>query len=188
MAKRVWRKFLGLDVGEKRIGMSLASEELVIAIPYGFLDVNNMESAKAIGKILTVVLSEEIDIIVVGRPRNNEGLLTAQTVVVEQFIKDLKSALKDLGKKKGRKLKGFVEELEIKYSESDLLSFQEADMTLPLMACRPQAWPCCGLVHTCLAGKSAATVYCYQNVALMQTTKTHPKNHGDIAESRFRPT
>ncbi len=127
MAKRVWRKFLGLDVGEKRIGMSLASEELVIAIPYGFLDVNNMESAKAIGKILTVVLSEEIDIIVVGRPRNNEGLLTAQTVVVEQFIKDLKSALKDLGKKKGRKLKGFVEELEIKYSESDLLSFQEAD-------------------------------------------------------------
>ena len=59
------KKYLGIDWGEKRIGLALAEEEMKLATP--FKTVANM------AELLAVVVEEKIDIIVVGSPRKMNG-------------------------------------------------------------------------------------------------------------------
>lgn len=78
--------FLALDVGEKRIGVALADDQVRIAIAYDTLDVDGSE----IQQIADLVTKESIDTIVVGYPRNQSGETTQQTAYVEQFAAKLK--------------------------------------------------------------------------------------------------
>lgn len=82
---------VGLDVGEKRIGVSVADSGIRIAVPFSTIEVDGNE----IASITEVVLKENADIIVVGYPRNQSGEATAQTNYVEKFTEQLE----DLGKK-----------------------------------------------------------------------------------------
>lgn len=77
---------VGLDVGEKRIGVSVADTGVRIAVPFQTIEVDGSE-VKAIAE---VVIREGADIIVVGYPRNQQGEPTAQTRFVEQFAEQLK--------------------------------------------------------------------------------------------------
>lgn len=59
------KKYLGIDWGEKRIGLALADEETCIALP--FKTVSNLT------ELLTVIAEEEIDEIVLGSPKKMSG-------------------------------------------------------------------------------------------------------------------
>lgn len=78
----VSRHLLALDVGEKRIGVALADTSVRIAVPYDTIEVDGTE----VVSIIELIERESIDIVVVGYPRNQMGLATAQTAKVKQFM------------------------------------------------------------------------------------------------------
>jgi len=59
------KKYLGIDWGEKRIGLALADEETCLALP--FKTVGNMN------ELLDVIEEEEIDVIVNGTQKKMSG-------------------------------------------------------------------------------------------------------------------
>lgn len=74
-------KLLGLDVGTARIGVAIGDMGVRIAVPHDVIDVDGTEVAK----IAEHVITNDIDTIVVGYPRNQSGEATQQTAVVEAF-------------------------------------------------------------------------------------------------------
>jgi len=79
------KTYVGLDVGEKRIGVAVADDMVKIAIAYETVETDGNE-IKAIAEI---VLRQGAQTIVVGYPRNQSGEATAQTAYVETFAKQL---------------------------------------------------------------------------------------------------
>jgi putative Holliday junction resolvase len=76
---------MGLDVGEKRIGVAIANAEGLVAIPFAVLDrVGEEADLKAI-----LALAEEHGVkrIVVGLPRSMDGSIGKQADVVLAFCK-----------------------------------------------------------------------------------------------------
>lgn len=80
------QSYLALDVGEKRIGVAVASGSVKIAVPYDTIDVDGSE----VERIAELIVSERTDVVVVGYPRNQSGEATAQTTYVEEFAEKLK--------------------------------------------------------------------------------------------------
>lgn len=83
-------KLLALDVGTKRIGVAAAESTLPIAVPLETIEVDGDEVAK----IKKLVADRSIDMIVVGYPRNQSGEPTAQTGIVEDFVRSLADSAK----------------------------------------------------------------------------------------------
>jgi len=81
-------KLIGLDVGEKRIGVAIGSNDIRIASPFETIDVDGNE----IAKIEDIIKKEDVSVIVIGYPRNQSGETTKQT----QFVKDFSEKLKFL--------------------------------------------------------------------------------------------
>ncbi|MGK2896425.1 MAG: Holliday junction resolvase RuvX [Candidatus Saccharimonadales bacterium] len=81
------RAFVALDIGEVRIGVAVADDDIRIAIPFETVEVATGEELAAIGRIL---LAESADVVIVGYPRNQSGDPTAQTALVEAFVGRLK--------------------------------------------------------------------------------------------------
>ena len=79
------KNILGLDVGEKRIGVALADSAVKIAVPLDTIEVDGSE----VQNIASLVVGEKINTIVVGYPRNQAGLATSQTIYVEKFAEQL---------------------------------------------------------------------------------------------------
>ena len=76
---------IGLDVGEKRIGVSVADTGVRIAVPFMTIEVDGDE----IQTIAEVVSKEGADVLVLGYPRNQSGEATTQTDYVEKFAERL---------------------------------------------------------------------------------------------------
>lgn len=76
---------VGLDVGKKRIGVSVADTGIRIAVPFVTVEVDGNE----IQAIAEIVIKERAEVIVVGYPRNQQGEATAQTDYVEKFTERL---------------------------------------------------------------------------------------------------
>ena len=77
------KQLLGLDVGAARIGVALGDTGVRIAIPHGFIEVDGKE----VESIAHIAIMNNIDVIVVGYPRNQSGEATQQTASVEAFAK-----------------------------------------------------------------------------------------------------
>jgi len=86
------RTLIGLDVGEKRIGVAVADLSVRIAVPFTTIEVDGSEIA-SIGE---VILKEGADVVVVGYPRNQQGEATAQTKYVEAFVERLRDFDKEI--------------------------------------------------------------------------------------------
>lgn len=80
-------KLMALDVGTKRVGVALADSAIRIAIPFVTVDVND-DVDFAVKQIIEMISKEEIDILVVGLPRNQSGEETAQTAYTKEFVKN----------------------------------------------------------------------------------------------------
>lgn len=79
-------KYLGIDYGEKRIGLSYA-DELGVAVP---LDAAvEKDPAERLATIGRVINGRKIDAIVIGYPYNMDGSKGGKIVEVDTFIKKL---------------------------------------------------------------------------------------------------
>ena len=77
-------KILGLDYGEKRIGLAISDETLTLARELTIL------SPKEIWKHLSlIILEHEVTKIVLGWPLNMSGEMTQKTREVESFKREL---------------------------------------------------------------------------------------------------
>lgn len=81
-------RHLGIDYGEKRIGLAVSDESGIIAFPLSVIQ-NNGER-KAIGEIARIVSEKTIEKIVVGMPLSMDGSKGIAADNVERFIEALK--------------------------------------------------------------------------------------------------
>ena len=84
-------RILGLDVGEKRIGVAKVDSDTRIAVPVGFVLVDGSEWQE-IAKLAEL---NNTSLFVLGLPRSNEGNETKQTLFVRQFAKNLLEKIPD---------------------------------------------------------------------------------------------
>ena len=78
-------RIIGLDVGEKRIGVAKADSSTRIAIPVGFVLVDGTEWQE----IARIARMNGTDWFVLGLPRSNRGNETAQSLYVRNFARTL---------------------------------------------------------------------------------------------------
>ncbi len=93
---RIWSKVgdmraLGLDVGEKRIGVALSDIMGVLASPLTVIDASDKQDA--LHNIIELCISNEVERIVVGLPKSMDGSIGAQAQKVEAFCNSLAEAV-----------------------------------------------------------------------------------------------
>ena len=82
-------KIIGLDVGEKRIGVAKADSSTRIAVPIGTVVVDGTEWHA----IIRLAKQQNTQFFVVGLPRSNEGVETRQSLYARNFAKQLTEKL-----------------------------------------------------------------------------------------------
>lgn len=75
------KKYLGIDWGEKRIGLATADSEVRLALP--------LKTVAGLAEVLSAIKEEEIDIIVLGVPQKMSGE-TADNPAWLNFVEQLK--------------------------------------------------------------------------------------------------
>jgi putative Holliday junction resolvase len=79
------KKYLGVDWGEKRIGLALADGETKMATPF--------KVVKDVNEVAEAINAEKIDVVVLGKPwsiMNDPPLAEITNEKYNKFIKDLK--------------------------------------------------------------------------------------------------
>ncbi len=77
-------RMLGLDVGERRIGVALSDPEGILASP--LMVINRTRDKADIEAILGLVRQHEVTRVVVGLPRSMDGSIGQQAERVQNFI------------------------------------------------------------------------------------------------------
>lgn len=75
-------KYLGIDWGEKRIGLALAEEEVKIANPW--------KTVSTINEVLGAIKQEEIDVVVIGVPYKIHGRDKEVNADFQEFLQELR--------------------------------------------------------------------------------------------------
>jgi putative Holliday junction resolvase len=78
---------MGLDVGEKRVGVALSDSMGIIASPSTVLTVSDTDSVQ--DDILKLACEYDVECIVVGLPRSMDGNLGKQAEITQGFIEKL---------------------------------------------------------------------------------------------------
>ena len=86
-------RYLGIDNGEKRVGLALSDPLKIIATPFRTLLVHN--SNQVIRELDKIIDEQDVELIVVGNPLGMKGQQTAQTIRVIEFT----DKLRDIGYK-----------------------------------------------------------------------------------------
>lgn len=81
---------MGLDVGEKRIGIALSDEMGWTAQAHSVLTRTNLE--EDLQKIIDICKENEVTEIVVGLPKNMNGTLGPKAIEIQEFGDSLKKA------------------------------------------------------------------------------------------------
>lgn len=82
---------MGLDIGDKRIGVALSDPEDILASPLTTIIRN--EDSSAVEKIKEIADANEVNCIVIGLPYSLSGEKSSQTTTTLNFIDKLKSAI-----------------------------------------------------------------------------------------------
>ncbi len=80
---------LGLDVGERRIGVAVCDAEERVAVPLTIIDRKTEDAASRVAEIAR---AEGAEAVVVGLPLSLDGSIGPQARAVEAFARDLKGA------------------------------------------------------------------------------------------------
>ncbi len=86
-------RYMGLDIGRRRIGVAIAKDDLKIALPRGII--HYKKHKEAIERIKKIVENEKIGVIVYGLPLNLKGQEGISASAVRRFIENLKKGLSD---------------------------------------------------------------------------------------------
>ena len=78
---------LGLDIGDRRIGVAISDAEGILASPNTIITYN--DDKEAIDSIIEITKKQEIGQIVVGLPRALDGSLGVQAEKVQAFVQKL---------------------------------------------------------------------------------------------------
>lgn len=85
MAQVKYVNALGIDVGAKRIGLARVNAIAKMPEPLGtFLNDDTFPDA-----MIKLIAEHDADVIVVGLPRNMQGVETPQTEIVKLFVKEV---------------------------------------------------------------------------------------------------
>lgn len=79
------KNLICLDVGERRIGVAIADTAVRISVPYDTFEVDGTE----VRQVAELAVRNDVDTIVLGYPRNQQGEATGQSAFVEDFAKKL---------------------------------------------------------------------------------------------------
>ncbi|GAC1392379.1 MAG: Holliday junction resolvase RuvX [Candidatus Saccharimonadales bacterium] len=79
------KKYLAIDFGNARIGLAMTNS--IARMPSPFKTLQNSEHVK--DEIISIIKTENIDVLVVGLPRNLSGQDTHQTEIVRAFGTEL---------------------------------------------------------------------------------------------------
>jgi len=84
-------KILGIDYGERRIGLAASDDDGIIAFEIGIV-----QNEVFFKQISDIIKSRHIEKIVIGYPLNLSGGQTAKTAEVSQFADKIKTLLPDI--------------------------------------------------------------------------------------------
>ena len=84
-------KIIGLDVGEKRIGVAKVDSSTRIAVPVGYL----LNDASLWQELSRLARLNSTNVFVLGLPRSNEGNETKQSLYVRSLAKTLVEKIPD---------------------------------------------------------------------------------------------
>src|SRR6476619_1290377 len=84
-------RILALDHGTKRIGVAVSDEMKVIATPLEFISPEPF--AAFLDRLKQLIREKEVDLILVGMPRNMDGSYGPAALQVQEFIAVLKEAI-----------------------------------------------------------------------------------------------
>ncbi len=84
-------RILALDHGTKRIGVAVSDETKTIALPLEYIPAEPF--ADFLERLKKLLLEKEIDLILIGQPRNMDGSYGPAAQKVETFVGVLKTAI-----------------------------------------------------------------------------------------------
>ena len=84
-------RILALDHGTKRIGVAVSDELKMIAHPLEFIPAEPM--AGFLARLQEILLEKQVELILVGMPRNMDGSYGPAALKVQDFIVALKQAV-----------------------------------------------------------------------------------------------
>jgi putative Holliday junction resolvase len=84
-------RILALDHGTKRIGVALSDELKMIAQPVEFIPAEPF--AAFLARLTALLAEKEVELILVGMPRNMNGSYGPAALKVEEFVAALKTAV-----------------------------------------------------------------------------------------------
>lgn len=80
---------LGLDIGDKRIGLSKGNPALGVATPYSLIHADTKE--KAVQEIGKIIEEKKFEKVVYGLPLKESGEKGTQALKTESFVQELKN-------------------------------------------------------------------------------------------------
>ena len=105
---------LGLDVGVRRIGVAWGDDEVRLAAPLEPI----VNDGEALDKLAKLIIRMGVSTVVVGLPRNNDGVETQQSKYSRQFADDLVDTL----------IAQEVNDVDIVMQDESLTSIEAEDM------------------------------------------------------------
>ncbi len=84
-------RILGLDHGSKRIGIAVSDETKLIAQPLEFIPAEPF--ADFLTRLKEILREKEVELILVGMPRNMDGSYGPAALKVQDFVAALKNAI-----------------------------------------------------------------------------------------------
>ena len=84
-------RILALDHGSRRIGVAVSDEMKIIATPLEYIPAEPMD--KVIERIRQLIQGKEVELILIGMPRNMDGTLGPAAETVNAFIAALQPAI-----------------------------------------------------------------------------------------------
>ncbi len=82
-------RILGIDYGQKRIGIAISDEMAIVATPVGTVEESGVNAAVA--AIAKIVTEREVGKIIVGLPRNMDGSIGPKAQETLAFVEKLKT-------------------------------------------------------------------------------------------------
>lgn len=84
-------RILALDHGTRRIGVALSDELKIIASPLEYIPAEPF--ADFLARLKEIIREKEIELIIIGMPRNMDGSYGPAALKVQEFVAVLKEAL-----------------------------------------------------------------------------------------------
>jgi|SRR5690554_3505312 len=83
-------RVIGIDYGQRRIGIALSDELQLFATPFYTITDNSNNLEKICYDLIEIIEKEKVSSIVIGLPSHRDGSPSRQTKAVEKFIRTLR--------------------------------------------------------------------------------------------------